>query len=204
MSQYLTAPPKSHRNTYHAGGGSYLQEDPSVEPDLFTQIPGNGNYRGAYIASYAQMKLLRDKYGIKTIVNLARDSMRQDRGRQKDEELGCGSSSTPCEPLWVAKAGLAYIYVPVTANHPPSASNWNLIREALLDGHVYVHCTHGVDRDWRGDGAVETGTGGGFLTTRPCHTLMLSEGRGSAPATRMRRFGDGFFRASMIPTFSPS
>ena len=143
---YLLAPSKSHRNLYHAGGGNYLQKDVSVEPDLFTAMPGNGNYRGGYIATFDQMKMLRDKYGVTTIINVGKDSMTKDPKHQQDESLGCGSRENPCEPLWADKLGLRYVYVPMTSSRPPNREAWHEIREALLDGHAYLHCTAGVDR----------------------------------------------------------
>ena len=81
------------------------------------------------------MNLLKEQYGIKTIVNLARDSMYG----QKCEGGG------DCEAQWAAKLGLNYIYVPLGSS-PPNATEWAEIKRALKAGHTYVHCTHGVDR----------------------------------------------------------
>ena len=80
------------------------------------------------------MRQLRDEYGIKTIINLAKDSMR-------GQECGGGD----CEPKWAQELGLRYIYVPLGSS-PPNDGDWAAIKQALIDGHSYVHCTHGVDR----------------------------------------------------------
>lgn len=123
----LSAPTDFFRN-------STTSYDTSAPPDRFTAIPGLGNYRGAKIKTLEQMILLKKQYGIKTIVNLARDSM-------YDQECGGGE----CEPQWAAELGLNYVYVPLGSS-PPDQAGWNTIRQALIQGHAYVHCTYGVDR----------------------------------------------------------
>ena len=124
----LTAPTDFFRNSTH----SY---DTSAPPDRFTPMPGVGNFRGAKIKTLEQMNLLKEQYGIKTIVNLARDSMYE----QKCEGGG------DCEAQWAAKLGLNYIYVPLGSS-PPNDTEWAEIKRALIAGNTYVHCTHGVDR----------------------------------------------------------
>ena len=89
------------------------------------------------------MKLLKDDYGIKTIINLSLGSQRHLKG---DGEFACGGMSTPCEPLWAEALGIKYIYVPMTGDWRMTQAKWTLIRDALAEGHAYVHCTHGVDR----------------------------------------------------------
>lgn len=124
----LEAPTSYFRNSSRA-------YDTGAPPDRFTAIPGVGNYRGAKIKTLQQMSQLKDEYGIKTIVNLARDSM-----YEQDCEGG-----GECEPQWANQLGLRYIYIPLGSS-PPTETEWLEIKKALIDGHTYIHCTHGVDR----------------------------------------------------------
>ena len=111
------------------------------EPDRFSPMSGKGNYRSGALASFEQLKMLKNKYGIKRIVNLALDSMAQ----QEDERFSCGGVAVPCEPLWAEKLGLEY-YPVYLSSKPPSAQNWEMIKELLAKGNTLIHCTAGVDR----------------------------------------------------------
>ena len=143
MSVLLSAP----TDYFHNSSRSY---DPEAPPDRLAPIPGVGNFRGARIDNFRQMKLLKQQYGIKTIINLAQDSMRLQRsGDGFDCEctncLYLGPQANACEPQWARKLGLNYIYVPLSSRCP-SEDDYYIIQQALVDGHAYVHCTHGVDR----------------------------------------------------------
>lgn len=116
--------------------------DPTLPPDRFTPIPGNDNYRSAKIASYQQLKMLRDQYGIRTVVNLAKDSMSK---QGSGEGFTCSYPNDLCEPKWAAALGMTYIPVYIGSS-PPSDSSWAAIQAALKQGNTLVHCTHGVDR----------------------------------------------------------
>ena len=111
------------------------------EPDRFAVLSGNNNYRSGKISSFAQMKMLKEKYGIKRIINLAQDSMYH----QSDSNFNCGGRSTFCEPLWAEELGIEYIPIYLHAQ-PPSAQNWEIIKESLAQGNTLIHCTWGVDR----------------------------------------------------------
>jgi len=143
MSVLLSAPTDYFSNSSR----SY---NPEAPPDRFTPIPGNGNFRGARIDNFRQMKLLKQSYGVKTIVNLAQDSMRLQKSGDgfECECTNClylGPQANACEPQWARALGLNYIYVPLGGSCP-SEEDYAVIQEALIDGHAYVHCTHGVDR----------------------------------------------------------
>ena len=118
-----------------------LHGDASREMDRWAPISGPNNYRAAKIHSKAQLELIVDRYEIKHIVNLARDSMKG----QSDKELGCGGTTSPCEPLWAEELGVEFHAVYLTSK-PPEPEAWLEIRDLLEDGDVLVHCTHGVDR----------------------------------------------------------
>ena len=62
--------------------------DETKPPDRFAPLSGSHNYRSGTIKSYNQLKMLRDKYGIRTIVNLAKDSL----DHQKDPNFDIGGS----------------------------------------------------------------------------------------------------------------
>jgi len=135
--------------------------DPTLPPHRFAEIPGNGNYRSGRIHSYEQMKLLRDQYGIRNIVNLAADAV----WSQRDSRFNCGLSqrdqtqqgnctskggvrrSCPnaCEPVWAADLGINYLFFPL-GGRGPQAQQWSEIKSALIQGHTLIHCTAGVDR----------------------------------------------------------
>ena len=115
--------------------------DPTIPPDRFAPFPGKNNYRSAYINSFDQLKMLRDTYGIKHVINLAKDSMK----KQDDPNFGCAGMNNPCEPLWAAELGLTYLPV-YMGSQPPSDAEWEEIKKLLVKGNTLIHCTHGVDR----------------------------------------------------------
>ena len=115
--------------------------DPTKEPDRFAELSGSNNYRSGRIATFEQLKMLKNKYGIKRVINLALDSMKD----QKDERFDCGGMEKPCEPLWADALGLEYYPIYMT-NKPPNKDNWKKIKELLLKGDTLIHCTWGVDR----------------------------------------------------------
>jgi hypothetical protein len=90
----------------------------------------NGNYRGARITSHAQLDSMRTVYGIRTIINLAKDAL---------PKKGTG------EIEWSKELGIEYVAV-YLGDAPPSEENWRKIRELLSRGGVYLHCAHGADR----------------------------------------------------------
>ena len=86
--------------------------------------------------------MLKRKYKIRTVVNLARDSMKH----QPPRPIPCaGMRGDACEPKWAAALGMNYIAA-YLGHSPPPAAKWAEIREALAEGGVYVHCSAGVDR----------------------------------------------------------
>jgi hypothetical protein len=89
-----------------------------------------GNYRGARLTSKAQLDSLRAHYGIRTVINLAKDALPK-----------TGAS----EIQWTKELGIEYISV-YLGTQPPSSEQWKRIRERLSQGGVYVHCAHGADR----------------------------------------------------------
>ncbi len=115
--------------------------DPRTEMDRWTQISGNNNYRSAKIHSFEQLKFVKQKYGIETVVNLAMDSMSE----QQDSARGCGGIRKLCEPKWARELGLRY-ETAYLGNKPPEESDWEKIQDLLREGNTLVHCTHGVDR----------------------------------------------------------
>ena len=136
------APTEFVRNT-----GAYLwrrgqQPDITKPPDRFAPIPGYRNYRGGALYSFNQMRILRDDYGVRTIVNLAREA----NDHVYDEARGCGGRNNQCEGLWAQELGLTYLYIPLTGSWQMSTEKWDLIRNALADGNTYIHCQAGVDR----------------------------------------------------------
>ena len=116
--------------------------DTSKPPDRFVSFPGHNNWRGGALFSFQQMKQLRDEYGIRTIVNLAADA----NDHVYDPERDCGGRRNQCEPLWAAELGIRYIYAPMGGSWRMSAEQWRTIQDALTQGSVFVHCSHGVDR----------------------------------------------------------
>lgn len=101
-----------------------------VVPDNFHEVVP-GLYRGASIRNAAQLATLRDRYGIKTVVNLARDAL----GPAGNNEIA-----------WAKELGITYVPV-YLYDQPPTAENWQKLRTimARTDG-VYVHCHYGADR----------------------------------------------------------
>ena len=89
-----------------------------------------GNYRGARLTSKAQLDSLRAHYGIRAVINLAKDAL---------------PKSGASEVQWTKELGLEYIAV-YLGTQPPSAEQWQRIRTRLSQGGVYVHCAHGADR----------------------------------------------------------
>ena len=122
--------------------------DTSAPPDRFVSFPGFNNWRGGAIFSFRQMKQLRDEFGVKTIVNLAREA----NDWVWDPERGCGGSrrgdgrDNQCEGVWAKELGLRYIYMPLSGSWRMTQEKWTLLRDALAEGNVYVHCAAGVDR----------------------------------------------------------
>jgi hypothetical protein len=128
---------------------SNRDQSSAIPPDRFTPLAGHNNYRSGKIASFDQLKLLKKKYGIKHVVNLALDSMKA----QSDPNFDCGwrmsggkvDRAALCEPKWAAKLGMSYLPVYI-GTKPPSADNWAKIKALLTEGNTLIHCTHGVDR----------------------------------------------------------
>jgi protein tyrosine/serine phosphatase len=115
-----------------------LSYNEQIEPDRFTQITGNNNYRSGRIVSKNQLELLKKKYGIKNIINLAKDSMYN----QQDPSVPCNRD---CEPYWAEMLGMNY-YPYYLSDKPPSDQMWANIKEILAQGNTLIHCTWGVDR----------------------------------------------------------
>ena len=90
----------------------------------------NGNYRGARITSRAQLDSMREVYGVRTIINLAKDAL---------------PKKGPTEIEWSKDMGIDYVSV-YLGDAPPSDENWRKIRDLLARGGVYLHCAHGADR----------------------------------------------------------
>jgi hypothetical protein len=129
-------------------------KDPGMPPDRFAQIPGANNYRSAKIVHYNQMKLLRDQYGIRTIVNLALDSVDGisdpnfvDEGGDPCGGSGASARNNPCEPYWAEDLNLNYHPIYVHGDGPNDVRDrWDELKGLLMAGNCLVHCTHGVDR----------------------------------------------------------
>lgn len=90
----------------------------------------NGNYRGAKITSRAQLDSLKRVYGVRTVINLAKDALPKNGGTEIE---------------WTRELGIEYVPVYLGTN-PPSPKDWERIRALLQGGGVYVHCAHGADR----------------------------------------------------------
>jgi len=119
----------------------YITDPINTPPDRFASISGVNNYRSGKLATFEQMKMLRDKYGVRRIVNLAKDSL----SHQEDERFNCKGTSVPCEPLWAEKLGIEY-YPIYMGTDPPSEEDWKLIQSLLAKGGTLFHCHAGVDR----------------------------------------------------------
>lgn len=117
------------------------QFDETIPPDRFAPMTGRKNYRSAKIVSYNQLKMLKQKYGIKRVINLALDSV----DFQSDPNFNCGGRRVPCEGLWAEQLGLEY-YPFYLTKYAPSEERWEIIKELLSKGNTLIHCTHGVDR----------------------------------------------------------
>ena len=142
MNRVRTAAPTTFvRNVPAHLWGRGEVPDSSRPPDRFAPIPGIGNYRGGAVYSLEQMRLLRDRYGIRVIVNMATDSMKHQQGE------GCSfSSKNYCEPMWASQLGITYLHVPLSRSWRMTDEKWSMIREALVKGHTYIHCAAGADR----------------------------------------------------------
>ena len=112
-----------------------------IEPDRFAPMTGRNNYRSANIVSYNQLKMLKKKYGIKRVVNLALDSV----DFQADPNFNCAGRKVPCEPFWAESLGLEY-YPFYLTKYAPSQERWEIMKDLLAQGDTLIHCTHGVDR----------------------------------------------------------
>ena len=122
-------------------GKGFIPDPINTPPDRFAPISGVNNYRSGKLATFEQMKMLRDKYGVRRIVNLAKDSL----SHQEDERFNCKGMSVPCEPLWAEKLGIEY-YPIYMGTDPPNEDNWQLIQNLLAKGGTLIHCHAGVDR----------------------------------------------------------
>lgn len=89
-----------------------------------------GNYRGARIVSKAQLDSMQRRYGIRTVINLAKDAL---------------PASGPSEIDWTRECGIEYVRV-YLGTKPPTDAQWRMIKEKLAAGGVYLHCAHGADR----------------------------------------------------------
>lgn len=101
----------------------------STLPRNFHEVE-SGLYRGGKIESEAQLRLLRDTYGVRTVVCLAKDSL----GPEGANEFAWGKQ------LGV-KVIKSYLY-----DVGPKPAQWTVIRQAMVDKHAYVHCKWGADR----------------------------------------------------------
>ena len=113
--------------------------DENVEPDRFAPMTGKNNYRSGRIVSEKQLAMLKKRYGIKRIINLAKDSMIN----QYDATVPCRGEG--CEEAWANRLGIEYhpFYL---SSRPPSENDWSVIKALLQKGDTLVHCTWGVDR----------------------------------------------------------
>lgn len=89
-----------------------------------------GLWRGGAIESMQQLKTLRDRYGVTTVVCLAKDS------------LGPGQNN---EFVWGRMLGITVIKAYMT-DVAPTAAQWKTIRAAMEARHAYIHCKWGADR----------------------------------------------------------
>lgn len=87
----------------------------------------NNNYRGA-MPTPATIKLLKEKYGVKTIITLLSKSQLTS---------------------WFVKAikdnWMEWINVPMS-KYAPKKAEWKKILAAFKGWNVFVHCKHGADR----------------------------------------------------------
>ena len=151
-SATLDAPTEYNRNKKNRQTGE--PPDPSRPPHRFAQIPGINNYRSAKITSHQQMRVLRDQYGIKVIINLALDSVDgiSDPNFADGNGKPCGGDGTsarenPCEPYWAEDLGIDYHPIYVHGHGPWDVRDrWSELKGLLMTGNCLVHCTAGVDR----------------------------------------------------------
>lgn len=118
------------------GGGSSWAAPPAPGIAVAQGDPRNfrvvhrGLYRGGKIESRAQLQRLRDAYGVRTVICLAKDSL----GPAGDNELCWG----PELGLKIVKAYLS--------DQPPRPAQWATMKQLMREGAVYVHCKWGADR----------------------------------------------------------
>ncbi|MDB2481748.1 tyrosine-protein phosphatase [bacterium] len=92
----------------------------------FNKAHGRNNYRSAQVPEEKDFfEFLNNKYGIKNIINLRKDSEKERRA--------------------VLDAGLNYLNIHLTSK-PPTESEWEKIKNLLRQGNTLVHCQHGADR----------------------------------------------------------
>lgn len=168
VSGAFTPPCPDSRKGYCENSNCADKANPNMPPDHFMVLaPGEGNYRGATITSKEQMKLLKDKFGIKRIWSFAVDAAwgkncsstgghvpvedplttppckgQKVKGRSSYSDL-------PCEKYWADELGIDWKQVPMHRRKVPTvgkSSEWSEIFQDLERGNTYVHCTHGVDR----------------------------------------------------------
>lgn len=113
--------------------------DENLEPDRFAPMTGKNNYRSGRIVSKKQLAMLKKKYGIKRVINLAKDSMYN----QYDPTVPC--RGVGCEEAWAKSLGIEYHPFYLSAR-PPSPEDWETIKSLLQKGNTLIHCTWGVDR----------------------------------------------------------
>lgn len=110
------------------------------------QSPGNthhtinNNMRSAKITSKAQLRYLKNHFGIVRVINLALDSTYGQDCAQKEK-----NPKALCERYWARELGLEYIYQPLT-NRGPDDQGWQRIKASMQKGNALIHCTHGADR----------------------------------------------------------
>jgi len=160
-----TPPCPDSKKGYCENNNCANKANPNMPPDHFTEVaPGEGNYRGATITSKEQMKLIQDKFGIKTIVSLAIDASwgkgcSKSGGHFPVEDASTSPpckgqkvkgrssySDLPCEKYWADELGIKWYQVVMHRSRAPSKAEWPKIWNDLSSGNVYFHCTHGVDR----------------------------------------------------------
>ena len=119
-------------------------------PKNFRPTIGGNNYRSGKIPTRKTIDKLAADFGVKTIVNLAGDSMAE----QGDDDLKCGTysvagektySEQKCEPMWAQMAGIEYIYIPLY-DEGPTDSDWERISAVITKGNALIHCSQGADR----------------------------------------------------------
>ncbi|HEY9899781.1 MAG TPA: hypothetical protein V6D00_11415 [Pantanalinema sp.] len=103
---------------------------PAIAPPRNFRTVEEGFYRGGKIESKEQLRMLRDTYGVKTVVCLAKDSL----GPEGDNEFA-----------WGQELGVTVIKSYMT-DVAPKPEQWATIKQAMQARNVYVHCKWGADR----------------------------------------------------------